>query len=1374
MENKKEKFKDFTNLYELSKTLRFELKPVGKTIDNMKEHLEYDSKLQIFMKEQAIEDAYQILKPIIDDIHEEFITNSLESDKAKEIDFSKFLGDYKQKKDDKGEKNLRNEIGETYSIGEEKLKKQYQSLKWKKGSSEAKGFNVLLCQDILEVVRDRYKDDVKIQKALVTFKGFFTYFSGFNQNRENYYETKDEKATAVATRIIHENLPKFCDNAVQFECITKKKKDGAEEKIIRKEEYLNAYQYLKGKNKTTQIKNAESNEMIEAYPIEEKYFDISYFNFCLSQGQIEEYNKIIGHYNLLINLYNQAKLSEEKGLDKKDRIFKKLHQFKTLFKQIGCGKRDSLFFSLKYDKECELSKEEKEKTNEIFSVEKVLEFASQAGEKYFVEKSDDNVVDTIPELIDWLKYNCGNWTGIYWSSKAINTISNKYFANWHSIIELIQDNHKEYKNVATYNKQREQQIKLNDAVEISGLFELLDKVVEENKEKWWEDFFKKDVWEDKKRLEIIKNENSPSRALVALLFLDIKEHAEKFNDNSKSILELGDYKIDENKKKIKAWMDDGLAVNQMLKYFLVNENKVKGDTLNGDLVNILNTLIRGESKEVDWFKWYDALRNYLTKKPQDDVKENKLKLNFECSSLLGGWSDGQEKVKKAVILRNGKQLYLGILRKSSIFDTKNKENNLMYTTTTTDSERLILANLKFQTLAGKGFLGKFGMSYGNMGKENSLRAVECLKEIIKERYVNKYKLLKEILTKKYNNKKDFDKDIQEILKNCYMCEFELINWTQIEKQIELGNLYVFKISNKSSNLQNIYWEDVFRKNSFHQLNGGGEIFYRKKGIGKKKVKKGYEKKPWVIEGKRFTRNEDLEDSKKNVETDGKSFFFHCPIKLNYKSTGNSNPKYALPENNRRVNDSFAISDTYFLGLDRGEKHLIYYSLVDQQGNMVPDGQGSLNLEFKDKNGKVRSIKKIKRVYNKADKKWEEKEVECWNYNDLLDVAASNRDEARKNWQTIGNIRNLKEGYISQVIHEIVKKVTDKPTFVVLEDLNTGFKRERQKIEKQVYQKFELALAKKLNFVVDKSKEIGEIGSVTKALQLTPPVANYQDIENKKQVGIMLYTRANYTSQTDPLTGWRKTIYLKKGSEQSIKDQIIGNGKIGKDEIKPAFTDIGFDGKDYFFEYSDKNVGKKWKLWSGKDGKDLVRYRGKRTEDKNIWETEKMELKKQLDKIFEDFDKDRSFLVQIRDERINIKKSDDKFTAWESLRFVIDLIQQIRNSGGENTSKENDNFLLSPIRDENGKHFDSREIKKEDSLPIDADANGAFNIARKGIIMNEHIKQWKKNGENKYDLDLFISDQEWDLWLADKSKWKKMLSIFASRKEMEELRKNRIK
>ena len=1095
METQSKSFSNFTNLYELSKTLRFELKPVGDTLEKMKQNLKYDKNLQTFLKDQDIEDAYQNLKPLIDGIHEEFINDSLESNKAKEIDFSNYLEKYKKKEDDKWEKDLYKKIGETYEIWEQKIKEkagtEIKRKKWKEEEEsllKEKWFKCLTEKNILKYIKRQYPEDKKIQNSLEKFSSFFTYFSWFNDNRENYYKTEWKK-WSIATRIIDENLPKFCDNNIQFFWYLKKdkiwylKKDKnwKEIEFFRKYEYLNAYQYLKNNNKNTQIKDTEKWEYIEAYSIDEKYFEINYFNSCLSQKQIEDYNKTIWHYNLLINLYNQAKKSEDKA-DK----FKNLPKFKTLFKQIWCWKKDILFFSLKYDKKSEIKEDDRKLWNEVLSVQELLEIASNTWKKYFDESKEDNDI-TIFYFINWLNQDKEDWKWIYWSNKAINTISNKYFANWHSIYEIIEKSPWNYKTVVTFDKKREQSIKLRDAVELDWFFEILNKSVE-GIDNWQESFFKNSLLNLEKENEnfekwiIIKESSSPSKALIGLLCFDLKKYSERFISESESILKIYDYKTEENKKKIKSWMDNALILNQIIKYFLVSEKKIKWENINSELTDILDKLLKWyKPGEVDWFKWYDWLRNYLTKKAKDDVQRNKLKLNFECSSLLWGWSDWQEKIKKAVILKKDSIFYLWILNKSSIFDTW-KEDNTIYSETQTDSWRLILANLKFQTLAWKGFLWKFWESYWDVWKKNSLKAIENLQEIIKERYVKKYPLLKEISNKKYSNKKYFDEDIQETLKRCYVCEFTPIIWDKVIKEVYEWNLYLFELSNKSRNIQNIYWNSLFLNDSPNQLNWGAEIFYRKKGIKEKKVKEWYENKPWVIKWKRFTSNELLENSKSNLEQDWKSFFFHCPMKINYKAKWNSNPKSALSENNRLVNDNFSNQETDFLGLDRWEKNLIYYYLLNSSWERLD--QWKLNLDFKDKNWNKRCIKKTKQISNKIGKKWGEMEVECWNYNDLLDVASSNRDEARKNWQTIWNIKNLKEGYISQVIHEIVKKIINKPTFVVLEDLNTWFKRSRQKIEKQIYQKFELNLAKKLNFIVDKSLENWELGSVIKALQLT--------------------------------------------------------------------------------------------------------------------------------------------------------------------------------------------------------------------------------------------------------------------------------------------------
>jgi|GEM_PF-216916 len=1398
-------FDQFTNQYSLSKTLRFELVPIGKTLDNMKKNIGYDEKIHTFLHDQEIEDAYQTLKPIFDKLHEEFITESLTGNTAKIIDFSQYLESYKNKKDLKtSEGHLRKEIGKTFDeAGENWKEEKYSKYTWKKGSNTASGTGILSTQSMLDLIKDLYSDDTEIKEIIDgTFKGFFTYFKGFNQNRENYYTIKEEKATAVATRIVHENLPKFCDNVLQFQGHTKEKKNGTKIKIDRKFEYLNAYKYLKGKEKDTQIKDAQSGKMIEAQAIAEDIFDIAYFNNCLSQNGIEGYNRIIGHYNLLINLYNQAKRLEEKDLSKKDKIFKDLPQFKILYKQIGCGEREPIFFSLTHNTTAQ-AKENKEKFKKPYSVEQILRQAKTAGEKYFQGKSDDGAINTVPELEEYILEK-ENYEGMYWSKIALNTISNKYFANWHALKELLKDK----KEVASFDKKREEQIKMNDAVNLSVFFAVLDEVNDWQKEGvlFRESLTKEienniDEAENKKikeRREIITTAKRPSEALLKMIFADIKEHTKNFLTEAGEVLKLKKYQEKSSIEKIKTCMDYALAVNKMLKYFSVKENKTKGQPVDSTITGALDVLLRSEDAE--WFRWYDALRNYLTKKPQDDTKNNKLKLNFKNSTLAEGWDINKESANSCVLLRNlNGKIFLGIMRKDKNIsfqkewcEGRGKKKTIIQNSLYKIDEGEIWEKMEYKQIAAPTGIGGFVRKCFNTAQKlgwqcpndclnsegkiitkneearrNLKVIIDCYKDFFNKyekdgfKYINfnfKFKNSNE-----YETLNDFFVDVEN---QAYKISFERISKNKLDELVEDGKVYLFEIKNQDANngkksghknnLHTIYWKALFENNNKPKLSGGAELFYRK-ALPKEKQEKIKDK-----QGKEIV---------KNFRFSKEKFLFHCPIKLNYKATGNSNPKYALYEVNNLVNERF--NATHFLGIDRGEKHLAYYSLVNQNGGIMK--QGTLNLPFIDKNGNLRSLKREKYFYNKQKKEWEPREVDCWDYNDLLDARASNRDMARKNWQTIGIIKELKEGYISQAIHEIVKIATDKehPAFIVMEDLNTGFKRGRQKIEKSVYQKFELALSKKLNFMVDKTKENGELGSVTKAIQLTPPVQNYGDIENKKQLGIMLYTRANYTSQTDPVTGWRKSIYLKTGSEENIKEQIV-----------ESFDDIYFDGKDYVFTYTDKDTGKKWELYSGKNGKSLDRFYRERNEHE--WVAEKQDLVKMLDGLFDDAvfdkDKDHSLLTQIVDEGKELTKINER-TAWESLRFVIHLIQQIRNTGKNGNERDND-FIQSPVREKNeknGEHFDSREWLDQNneketentlSRPLSGDANGAYNIAVKGIIMNEHIKEWVKNGMEKRDLNLLVSDQEWGLYLDDRKEWKKQLPQFASWKEIKKNNKNK--
>ena len=63
-------FKDFTNLYEIIKTLRFELKPIEQT-------KAITEKLWIEEKDELRDKDYDIIKPVFDQLHDKFIRESL-------------------------------------------------------------------------------------------------------------------------------------------------------------------------------------------------------------------------------------------------------------------------------------------------------------------------------------------------------------------------------------------------------------------------------------------------------------------------------------------------------------------------------------------------------------------------------------------------------------------------------------------------------------------------------------------------------------------------------------------------------------------------------------------------------------------------------------------------------------------------------------------------------------------------------------------------------------------------------------------------------------------------------------------------------------------------------------------------------------------------------------------------------------------------------------------------------------------------------------------------------------------------------------------------------------------------------------------------
>lgn len=361
-----------------------------------------------------------------------------------------------------------------------------------------------------------------------------------------------------------------------------------------------------------------------------------------------------------------------------------------------------------------------------------------------------------------------------------------------------------------------------------------------------------------------------------------------------------------------------------------------------------------------------------------------------------------------------------------------------------------------------------------------------------------------------------------------------------------------------------------------------------------------------------------------------------------------------------------------IGIDRGEKNLIYVSVINQKGeNLIPP-----------------------RHFNM---------IENYDYMAKLKQTEKNRDESRKNWTTIESIKDLKSGYLSQVVHEIAKLVVQYNAIVVLEDLNFGFKRGRFKVERQVYQKFEKMLIQKLNYLAFKKEEPSqEYGNIRFGLQLTAPFTSFKELG--KQSGWLFYVPAGYTSKIDPVTGFANLFNMNKPAE--TLQQFFG-----------AFDDISYkNGLFYFtFDYSKKDFNKvktdytnHWTLAS--HGYRIV---GKKKESKDLT----MEFANFFEKE-----------AKIPLDKVSVKKiSELDEGKLKELWGIFKLMLKMRNSDNEQ------DYIISPVAS------DTPFLTNADnSMQIsDADANGAYNIALKGLYWLCNDFPTDEKGYLKY-----IKDEDW--------------------------------
>ncbi|MDF3820553.1 type V CRISPR-associated protein Cas12a/Cpf1 [Leptospira sp. 96542] len=654
-------------------------------------------------------------------------------------------------------------------------------------------------------------------------------------------------------------------------------------------------------------------------------------------------------------------------------------------------------------------------------------------------------------------------------------------------------------------------------------------------------------------------------------------------------------------------------------------------------------------------------------------------------------------------------------------------NNTVYDVS---SKRLIIKIDEDENATG---LKKFQIGYlratdDKKGYESALRKWITFCVLFTKSYKSclnyNYSSLKDI--SKYNSLDKFYKDLNGI---GYTINFADISEAYINKKVDEGKLFLFQIYNKDfseyskgkENLHTTYWKLLFDPKNLEdvviKLNGQAEVFFRPASIHEREqtihkknealenknpnaIKK-YSKFEYdLIKDKRFTKNK---------------FLFHCPITLNFKADGN-------PYVNSEVHENIAKnSGVNIIGIDRGEKHLLYYTVINQQGKILDAGSlNTIKSEYKDKNQQSITFETP--------------------YHKILDKKESDRKEARESWQEVENIKELKSGYLSHVVHKLSKLIIEHNAIVVLEDLNKGFKRGRFKVEKQVYQKFEKSLIEKLNYLVFKDiKNPDNSGHHLKAYQLTNKFISFERLG--KQSGVLFYTPASYTSKVDPVTGFMQNIY--EPYHQDKTRTFFNN-----------FNKIVYNGEYFEFSY-DLNLIK--------PDSEEKRYKSNWTVCSCVMRSEydpKSKTQKTYDvndrllKLFKAKGIKIESGLDLRDE---IAGQDDKFI--RDLHFYFMAIQKMRvvDSKVEKGEDSND-YIQSPVFP----FYCSKNIQPNQSgiyeLPSNGDANGAYNIARKGIVILDKIRlrvQFEKLFEKGTKIDWYKLSN-----LISKIKDKKLLvSIF---------------
>ncbi len=1267
MEQKKSIWDECINLYSLQKTLRFELRPVGKTI----EHIKNASLIE--EDEQRAKD-FQEAKKIIDKYHQQFIEKALREVSFSMEELTAFKNAYDGVKKDKTDNDARKKLAEHQKKLRNSLRKKLEGVA---------GFKHLFDKELIrKILPDWDGLDNDQKKFIKKFTKWTTYFKGFNENRKNVY-SKEEISTSLIFRIIHDNLPKFLDNLDRFKKL--------------REEHSVDFPNIK----------QELNDILEKMPLS-RFFSLENFNNCINQSGIEKFNTVLGGKTLedgekIKGINEYVNEHSQNAPDKEKRKAIRKLKLLPLFKQILSDRESSSFAYEPIEDDAQAVSAVTKCYQQFKEEESKLRNLLGKLQDYDLKSIHVNSVG----LKDISKQLYGEWNII---GEAMDAFAKKVLFPSENPEKPLQ---KDLKRIASWKKAKHQSISdIEEALRLQGKGE--HEIC-----KYFSSLKKKTESEEVSLFEAIKRTHDDASVVLS---------STKYSKTKKDLCKQEN---EQDVAKIKALLDALIECYRFVKPLHVGSKDDKNIETADEIVDVegdfYGTFDEIFEKLESVRSAYNKVRNHVTQKP---FETKKFKLNFDNPALLGGWDKNKEKDYSCVLFLKSGKYFLGVMNKNHRKSFENIEES---------PENDYYAKMEYKQIADAlkdiqnlmVINGETVCKKGRKNDEGVNQQLEALKNKHLPRNINEIRKQKSYLKSserfdrtnciafidyykerlkyfpfdfnlkpsgQYGDLKDF---VEDVGSQGYRIDFKNISSDYINSLVEEGKLYLFQIYSKDfspyskgrKNLNTLYWIELFTsenlKDAVYKLNGEAELFYRKKSI---KQRITHPKNTPIgnkdpIEGKKTsTFGYDLIKDERYAED---KFLFHCPITLNFKA------KRRLKVNDT-VNDTIGkkVDDIRILSIDRGERHLAYYTLLDSKGKILDQGSFNSVTNF---------VKNTKRNVD---------------YHKKLDELEGKRDDARKNWKKIENIKELKEGYLSQIVHTIVKIATENNAIIVLEDLNFGFKMGRFRIEKQVYQKLEKKLIDKLSYLVFKDREKGAAGGLRKAYQLASPFESFKKMG--KQTGIIYYVPAHHTSKMCPRTGFINRLYPKYESKEKAKSFFGKFERIAYNREKGYF--------EFTFSYKKQGVEKlKKDVWTVcSQGTRLETFRN--PEKNNNFDDRERNVTEELKTLFSNANIDYSGVENIREQIISIDSED----FFRKLTELLKLTLKMRNSRTGN----DEDYFLSCVSDSNGEFFDSRKAKEHE--PKNADANGAYNIGVKGLMVVNEIRENRKRPNLKISAEQFFN------------------------------------